>query len=828
MAESVALDREVMALIEQALSQPEPQRESWLTNACEQRPELASRAQELLKLVTQTTHVAGPEEPLARLTLQTQVGAYRVTEIIGQGGMGVVYAGERSDGQFEHRVAIKFAHPSLVSPSLLARFTAERQILAGLSHPNIAQLLDGGDVDGRPYIVLEFVEGRPLTAVRDPSLVNFLQLCEAVAFAHNNGVLHRDLKPGNVLVSADGIVKLLDFGVAKIFDELTSHDDLTRAQTAAPLTPNYTAPERLRGERATQASDIYSLGVVLYEMVTGNRPFDLNGLTHAEAATVIEGWRIDQVGQAGNQVSSAESGGTAISDADLRAIIGKAMHADAQQRYGSVSELVEDLKRWQTGEAVQARGTDRRYLLKKFISNHRLPVAFGAVASLAIIAALVVTLVALTDAQQQRQLAEQEAANANAAVKFLTSALEATNPMVGEKAEPTVLDILRFAEERVGEEFAEQPGIHLELLQRLAPIYENRGQQDSARRISEKALALTVNHFPDDFRQWAIATENLGASLWRGGEFQAALDLFTRAIARTERLQQQGAVEDAAFVVHVLATFENQRGLAGIELDLLDQANEAFTSALALRKKSGEYADVTMLASAYNNLALVPTRRSDYPTALRFNELAVQEMRSDPDYRDLVGYYVTLSNMADTLVSLEQFDAAETAYAEALPGLLRFYGPTAERTLLAGANYGRALAAQGLHTQAIDFLTDKATEFDRQASSLGRSSVLTQLGRLHCQAGVVADGLAAAQAALQHREAHYPAEASLRLESQAVVGYCMLQAGRIDEAHALLPAAYAGLRQSRGEQADLSLYADWVAEVEQQLALDQAAVVGPN
>lgn len=376
-------EKRALELFQQTLEQPDHTWDTWLVAACGNDTLLLERVRELLAAdhsgagirtgaALDTAAVAVPPE---------RIGPYRITGLLGEGGMGAVYKAERADGAFSRQVAIKFMRGGLLGTEAAQRFANERQILAGMHHPNIAQLLDGGTQQGRPYLVIEFVEGarlgydagRPLPE----TLAVFLKILDAVQFAHNNFVLHRDIKPANVMVTSEGEPKLLDFGVAKLSQDLAHLDvlDVTGAGIM-PLTPNYAAPERFIGEPATVRSDVYSLGVMLYQLLHGRLPCDVSGLTAPEAYRALTR-------------PAAERAASRHEDLDL--IVDTALRAEPERRFATVAQLADDLERFLDGRPLSARGDDRLYVLKRFVQRNRALVAGASAGLIMLVAALAVT-----------------------------------------------------------------------------------------------------------------------------------------------------------------------------------------------------------------------------------------------------------------------------------------------------------------------------------------------------------------------------------------------------------------------------------------------------
>ncbi len=429
-------------IFDAAIQQPPEQRAEFLKNACAGDRELETDVRSLLashdvageflepgKSGMTMPAAAIPGTPAAGQT----IGSWKVIRPLAEGGMGIVYLVERQDGQFQQRGALKFIRHGLATEEMVRRFKRERQILATLDHPNMARLLDGGTTaDGLPWLVMEYVEGVPLyqwCSEHAPTLRDrlrlFLTLCGSVEAAHRRLILHRDIKPGNVLVTAEGTPRLLDFGVAKIFspDGIGPESDLTTLQ--APLTPEYASPEQLRGSEVTTATDVYSLGVLLYELITGARPYPTRAEGAAELVrTVLEKDPVrpsTAVAGTGGATTAREpttralplppSGssaalGRALSG-DLDNIVLKALSKETTRRYSSVAGLSEDLKRYLDGRPVEARPSTWSYRASKFVRRNKAAVTMGTAALLAILVGAGVALWNAAEARKQQAVAER-------------------------------------------------------------------------------------------------------------------------------------------------------------------------------------------------------------------------------------------------------------------------------------------------------------------------------------------------------------------------------------------------------------------------------------
>ncbi len=387
--------QQVYQLFNSALERDAEERDAFLDAACRDNPSLRLAVENLI--VADERAGGFLREPLpvglaasfgGEATEVSMVGrrfgAYRIVRELGRGGMGAVYLAERADEQYEKQVAIKIVRRGMDNEELRRRFRRERQILAGLDHPNIARLLDGGvSEDGLPYFVMEYVEGvaineycrrRELNTTERLEL--FLRVCDAVQHAHRNRVVHRDLKPGNILVGADGAPKLLDFGIARLLQP--GVDQTVATDGLRPMTPAYASPEQARGGEVAATSDVYSLGVTLYELLTGKLPYRLTNDSAEELARAI----CEQTPERPSAASENPRGRLA---GELDDIVLMALRKEPERRYASVEQLAEDIRRHLAGHPVIARGESLGYRARKFIRRHRAGVAAAAFILLALL-----------------------------------------------------------------------------------------------------------------------------------------------------------------------------------------------------------------------------------------------------------------------------------------------------------------------------------------------------------------------------------------------------------------------------------------------------------
>lgn len=474
-----------------------------------------------------------------------RVGPYEVVRELGRGGMGVVCLARRIDGGFEQYVAVKLARWGLTEEHL-ERLAAEREILARLKHPGIAPLYGGGVTEGRPYLVMEYVEGESITeyckrrgASLEQRLDLLMEVCDAVQYAHQNLVVHRDLKPSNILVNAEGQVKLLDFGIAKLLQPepaLGVPLEADNTHTSGALTPGYSAPEQLRRGPITTATDVFSLGVLAYELLSGSRPFKVRGLSPAQVELVI-----CETEPRAPSVAAAEHGRRL--DSDLDNVILKALRKEPRERYESTRALADDFKRYLRGLPVVARTPTRRYRVGKFVRRNT--VAVGS--TVAVMAALLggvglttwqarVASARAAEASRERDNAEAAATRTQTINTFLQGVLSTANPSwyVDSDAkgpEITVLQALEEAARRMDEELSDDPEVRADIHHTLGDTYRALLNHEGMVRHFEASLALRREAFVPPHPEIAEGLFYLGSARAREGAWALGDSLLGEAIA---------------------------------------------------------------------------------------------------------------------------------------------------------------------------------------------------------------------------------------------------------------------------------------------------------
>ncbi len=750
-------------LFEQALDRPAEERTAFLRAACGDDPALYREVEALLASVPASARLFGESaaEFAAPLladvrhpdeaddpALGTTVGPYRIADELGRGGMGTVYLAERADGAFEKEVALKLVKRGMDTDEVLRRFHRERQILAGLDHPGIARLLDGGAAaDGRPFLVMERVHGEPITAWADARRLGvearlglFLQVAEAVGYAHRRLVVHRDLKPSNILVTEDAEgkarVKLLDFGIARLLGD--GGDGAWTQTDHRRLTPAYAAPEQVRGEPVTTATDVYALGVVLYELLTGRRPYDVQGMGLAE----IERLLADPPPRPSTVLTTEAAGARRATPerlarrlrGDLDTIVLRALHPDSERRYPSVEALADDLRRHRRGERVLARPDTLGYRVRSFVRRHRVSVSAAVAVVLALVGGLGAALWQAGVAQRERDLARTEAATAEQVTDFLVRVFEVADPRQSGGERLTAEAILQQGSARIEGELAEQPAVQAALFHVVGRVYTSMGLYDEAAPFLERALALRRALHPGDHADVAASLHELAELTRLRGAYADAVTRFREALAMQRRLAG-GDDRAVATTLDNLAVALHHDGQPDEAIRLHREALD-----LRIRLLGDRHEEV---AASRNNLAgvLHGTGRLDEAEALYREALAVQRARLGPEHADVA---TTLNNLARLLKERGDLDAAEPLYREALAIWRTAYGDDHALVAIGVGNLGALLRARG-DLDAAEPYYREALDLQRRVHGEEHAAVAAatnNLGKLLYTMGDYADAAA--------------------------------------------------------------------------------------
>ena len=608
------------------------------------------------------------------LEADSRIGAYRLVRRIGQGGMGAVFLAERADGAFEQTVALKVVLAGPVSEEDGLRFLQERQILAELDHPNIARLLDGGVADdGRPYFVMEYVEGLPVTTYCashrlgvDDRLRLFLAVCEAVDLAHRHLVVHRDLKPSNILVDDDGRPRLLDFGIAKL---LAPGRARTPQTIAVALTPEYAAPEQVRGRPITVATDVYGLGVVLYELLTGRLPYVAESLLEVPAVILQqEPLRPSVAVRSGDPrttsaLASSPSRLRRVLRGDLDTILLKALHKEPERRYQSAAALRGDIERYLDHRPILARPDSWPYRARRFVRRHAVASAAALVVSVSLVAGAIAT-------SWQARVASRQARRSTAVQAFMASVFRVIDPgeFVGRTV--TAREILDLGAKRVDTELSGTPELQADVLTLIGRLYIQLGLYKEASPLLVRALALRRELNASDRSEISDSLDAIGLLQIRLGEYAAA----ERTLSEAEAILGRAPTN-----LDQRATTLNHLGEVQTLNAELRSAETSLLEAIEIRRTRTGGRDPAMAESL---LLLARVRRADgdVEKAAALDREATELLRASlganrPDM---------LQSMASVaMVALERGDyrEAEDLYRQALAAAKRTVGPDHPDTL---------------------------------------------------------------------------------------------------------------------------------------------------
>ncbi|HLT90105.1 MAG TPA: serine/threonine-protein kinase [Woeseiaceae bacterium] len=851
--------RRVEELFAAAQARDPAARSAYLAEACGDDAELRRYVESLLgadpaiassveDAISRTAREAFADEREAEDGIAgTRIGAYRIERLLGYGGMGVVYLARRDDRQFERQVAIKLGKRRLLDPMTEARLRSERQILANLDHPNVARLLDGGTTeDGVPYLVMEYIDGirideycdRHRLSIRE-RLELFRVICDAVHYAHQALVVHRDIKPSNILVTAKGEPKLLDFGIAKLVDaEGVAGDGLTRTGVAV-LTPEHASPEQLAGRPVTTATDVYALGVLLHQLLTGLPLHDLQGLSPAEVARTVcqvpplkpsdrlaaaQRARGDSVGLravARDRQLQVESLIRTLKG-DLDTIVLKAVHKEPERRYVSAAKLSDDVDAYLKSLPISAQPDSWAYRTGKFVRRHKLAVAMSG----AFLAVLYTMLVALF-VQNERIMAERD--HAREIARFLEDIFTSPDPANTRGLDITAKEILATGAARITTELANKPEIQSSLMETIGRVYLNLGEYAPSIDMLEKSLELRMETLGSDHPTVAQAKNELAAALIRKAEYTRARTLLEESLELNRREQGAASREVA----------ENLYNLAELHLAMgeLDSAERYAKESIDIYTPiQAEHA--IELAEAKNALARILQVRGDLDRteALLREAIGIVEARAGSDH-PLMAYY--LQNLGVLLKSKGDLDAAERTLNEAIDAARRILGEkhdlvattlAIQGSLLHGRGdypaaeqaYREALALDaeargeshpfvGYDMTSLAMLLHDKGDLAGAESLLGGAlaiyaesldenhqyvaSALTELGAVLTSAGRPGEALAHLERALEIRRLDYAEDTVFFASTLSEYGSALLALGDTDRARPLIERSAAVLAE---------------------------------
>ncbi len=805
------------------------------------------------------------------------LGAYRLERLLGRGGMGAVYLAQRADQEFEQRVAVKVLKRGMDTDEIVRRFHSERQILAGLEHPHIARLIDGGRTeDGRPYLVMEAVDGKPIDTHCDAEQLSvgdrlglFLKVCRVVEFAHRHLVVHRDLKPSNILITAEGEPKLLDFGIAKLLDRDALSWTLEPTEPGLlPMTPEYASPEQVRGERITTSSDVYSLGVLLYRLLSGAPPYRFKRRTPAEIERVVgmeepapPSARFDRRKSSMESSPSADcqrSVGKARRlephqlrrrlSGDLDHIVMKALRKEPELRYRSVQELAQDLECHLAQRPVAARQGNHLYRAGRFLRRYRLWVSIAAAFLLLVSGFAATSFVQYQRifrernlAQQERSTAQLERQRAEQVSTFLVELFELSDPEKSRGRTLSAREILDRGATRVGNELQGQTRLQSDLMRTMGRVYQGLGLYDEAEALLADALdnhrdlhgsrhlevARTLETVTDVFLSQGDheAAEQTGqeALILRRELLPADHPELARSLHQSGRLRRASGDYPAAESLFRQALAMRRSQIPPSQEEIADSLHELgfvlfrqaeygeaeaiYRQALALRQQlfGDQHPDV---AASLNDLALLlgKTRRYGEAAEVLDAALGINYQWLGREHPEVAALE---TNLAGMLVELSRFEEAERLAQNSLELRRRLLGE------------GHFLNASTLLTLArIRFLRgdlDAAESHYRLSLTVLRGSLgdrhphsahpLLWLGRVELARGSFAAAEPLLREALAIWRATLPEDHLFVARAEGALGACLVARGHREEGRPLLEHSYSVLIAQIGEQAE---FARWV------------------
>ncbi len=787
--------RRVDSVFDAALDLPTARQAAFIDEACGSDPNMRAEVMRLLDAYKQ----AGPflESPAVELAAPLlagvhalpitgtpdRIGPFQVVREIGRGGMGTVFLGERADGQFEQRVALKLIQHG--SPGVIRLFLEERRILARLEHPNIARLIDGGiTADGLPYFAMELVEGEPIDRYcdgRDQSLDQrldlFADVCNAVTYAHQQLVIHRDLKPSNIMVTANGQVKLLDFGIAKLLTPQGAVGDQVSMQLHA-MTPEFAAPEQVRGEGVSTVTDVYALGVLLYILLTGERPYELRGKSPAELERIV---CEDEPPRPSSKVTGSRS---ARLRGDLDLIVMKALHKEKDRRYQSPAALAQDLVRFRAGHPVLARPDSRRYRAVKFTGRHRFGITAGA-AIVVLSAAYVITVAndrdrirsALREATLGTRKAEQT-------TDFMLGLFEASE--TGE----TLTDTVR-AREMLGRgvararEMEAQPELQAQMLDVIGRLYSQVGEYKRAQPLLEEALVKRRKLYGETHADVATTLESLAQTKREQGDGEGAALLDTEALAIRRQLLGPTHVKTADALFNLAADMH----VAG-EYKAAEPLMDEWTRLVVEQPEEKTKRRADQLAG----LAYVYWVSRDYPSAERlFREALSMNRTLFGDRHDRVA--VNLSQLGEAVCGSRKHDEAERLARESVE-MLRASHPDGHPILAMNLKqWGIELDHLNRFSDAVPLLREAlvmARRFEGDESNVTIDAEL-ELAYALTMSGSYDEAVSRSRDAMATLRKKFADSSFMVARAKLRLGDALRGQGRILEAERLLVSAHASL-----------------------------------
>lgn len=740
--------------------------------------------------------------------IDKQIGNYLIDGEAGVGGMGIVYTGRRNDKEFEQKVAIKILKHGITSEYLLKRFQIERQTLANLQHQNIARLLDGGrTIDGLPYLVMEFIDGIPITEFchqkklsLEEKLKLFREVCTAVQYAHQNLIVHRDLKPGNILVTKDGIPKLLDFGIAKLIDEelVDNNEGLTRTGVWH-LTPEYASPEQIKGEKITTASDIYSLGVLLYQILTGYQPYKISNNSPAVISKIITEEIIQKPSEkVKDKLREHAESNLFLNDkisnqlkGDLDNIVSKAMHKDPARRYVSVEQFSEDIRRHLSGLPVIAQKDTAGYRLSKFIQRHKV----GFISSVGFIVFLIINLIAIiwqaNIAANERDKAKLEAQKVETVNKFLLDMLSSVDPTeIGRDVK--VYDVLRKSALGVEKGFKDQPGIEASIQKTIGKTLTSLGEYDEAKPHLLRSLLLNERVYGKQSNQASESNYELALYYHWIGELKTADSLYKKSLQIFKR--------NSDVSKRSLASTLNDYGILKSDFAEFDESKKMYEESLNILLENYGEKDRDV-ASLYNNLAIVMQAQKDLDGAEKYFHKAL-ELNIELFGENRPEVSSNYNNLAYIYIDKGDFTRAEEYFIKSLELKKKYYGADHSYVGFAFLNLGGLEFRIGKINESEKYILDAIKNLKKSVNEdhIWLGLAYYWYGKILIEKSKYSEAETYLRKSLTINKKNYPKDHPNIISSSAELGVVSFHLGKFAEAEKLLVYGYNGVKSLKGEK----------------------------
>ena len=745
------------------------------------------------------------------------IGPYRIVRLIGSGGMGMVYLAERADGEFSQQVALKIIRRGMNSEEILRRFKAERQILAGLNHPNIARLFDGGiTAGGLPYFTLEYIEGHPIDYHCDENKLSlekrlelFLTVCDAVEYAQRNLIVHRDLKPGNILVTTASEIKLLDFGIAKLLsggDQTEMYADMTKTGVRM-MTPRYASPEQILGKSVTTASDVYSLGVILFELLSGSQPYGVSGDTPAEIEEAIcttapqkPSLSIGRVFDSGRAIVSLSALETVSLRrdttpsrlrrrlaGDLDNICLQALRKEPERRYQSADQLARDIRLHLEGRPISARPDSAVYVSAKFLRRHYIGVAM--IVLLLAVAASLTTFYTI-NLKKERDKARRESARATQVSNFLIELFQSADPNETKGDEITARELLANGAKRIETELADEPDIQATMMVTIGQVYQQLGQYENALPFIDKALTLRLMLFGETNEDVADIYNEMGTLMYNLGHYDSSEACYRRAY----RIDKSLFGEAHPRVSDDLNDIATALRVSGQD----EKAENILRQCLDVRLKL--YGENNLdVAHTLNHLGRLLVLRGEFAEAEGYLRRGLK-IRRDILGDDNVEVVASIGTLAGLLSSMGEYQQAADLYRAGLATVRKLFGN--EHNYVGGManSLANVLREAGQYEEA-EQLCYESLDILRRTLPAGHANVaypLTALGTLLIETGRSAEALPYLEESLAIRKEAFASDHWQVGISESTLGYALIETGDYDEAEAHLLEGYHDIEKQYG------------------------------